>query len=1337
MNSPRIPRPEPAHQIELLSWSSRARDRQQAQAHQARLSRFLNGPGLATIARVFSRASPPGEVWQLDTLEIDTGPLAADGSFSQWADCLAEQLWTQLLRARQQLPQAKHSTVAPSGQPARLGAEPPALRPRASSQHALENFLYYLVHGHLPWSVSPLAGRELSGWLSRLAQRTGPRLWTLLQQLRPGDYVLARLSQITPHQGLQALLAVRHRELADSLLLLDAQILAPLQARGRLSAYQLAQLQQAWRVAGLQALWGQRGGNLSADRLRHLQQALAEALVRQLGLAWRAHWRPLRHAGQGSGGGAELGQLLLSNLLGQLGTRPGQRMQNAKPLPGRAPQGTTQPGKRRPEPVKASTRLQEQALHSLLAGLNGDKPLGTAALLGLLQGLARQAPQRLQTRLQVLALQRDWRLRQTHERDPGLHWQLMLALAGQQPAPGDAERQESQASHWQETLRQFALAALAQGAQPAAGQGAGLSALQAWLQDYSLRQLALGQPMPRDARGWARLWRAALAEWQVPAPPQMPDGPASEQLASSPAARPGWPTAPNDAPVQAWRLTPRRFGLQHKPATSADTGPWLTARRQTMHALAARSTDLPPSLWAARWQAQLRQDRAASTEAALSAHLQRWQAELADTHSGLAHASSAPSAAATPGGTSLPSSEALWCHGLRYPLAQRKAALAPYLESQAWCWQVAQHWSRQRKQELLVLLSAPPLAAGQDWHVALARWDWLPAAIADCARCPSSSDTHRRHGWRDKALQDWLWLHALQWVYQQDEGSAQPTALYAHWLARAGLTRPESATPLDLPQLRARLWQLRAQRPPAPAALCTAQAEANHATLAEWLAQALAQLLPDWSAARRKAWHGQLLGVAGADTQAGQLARRYAATLAARLPQRFASAGQAMQALASALRQVAARMSRPNADAASSQASAWLAHLQRGVLQAMQTPPPPQRSAPATAQPPLAVAVDAAAATPDQALALLARFAALPASQRGWLARQQLQRSLATPALCVRWLACSNSRQRWSLLAALFPADIRQLRTSSSQLLASQALLLPQRNEAARLASHWAFLVDYLFLSGLPIQADLLQRRYAVHLCREDRTDQGARSASLARWLWRLGQALAGSADPADTPAPGSQPHPGPGALRRPPSLLEQQLAQQALPLQGDPAHPATAPARPAGQTDCHYLDNAGLVLLASYAQRLFGMLELLDGKTWRDAAAQAQAVRCLAYLVDGHEQGSEPEWVLPKLLCGMPQAQALLDTPGLSEATRATLDGLLQAVIAHWRALGSTSPDGLRQTFLQREGRLTHERAEVGQHWQLAVKSGPFDMLLDRLPWSYSTIKLPWMHEVLYVDWR
>ena len=167
------------------------------------------------------------------------------------------------------------------------------------------------------------------------------------------------------------------------------------------------------------------------------------------------------------------------------------------------------------------------------------------------------------------------------------------------------------------------------------------------------------------------------------------------------------------------------------------------------------------------------------------------------------------------------------------------------------------------------------------------------------------------------------------------------------------------------------------------------------------------------------------------------------------------------------------------------------------------------------------------------------------------------------------------------------------------------------------------------------------------------------------------------------------------------------------------------------------YIANAGLVLLANYTQRLFDMLKLRDGPQLRDAASQSRAVRCLAYLVDGHEDGCEPEWVLPKLLCGMPLMQPLTDEPGLDDDTRALLDSLLQAVIAHWTAVGRTSVAGLQATFLRREGRLQREAAQAGTHWRLAVRPGPFDMLLDRLPWSYATIKLPWMTEVLYVDWR
>jgi hypothetical protein len=65
---------------------------------------------------------------------------------------------------------------------------------------------------------------------------------------------------------------------------------------------------------------------------------------------------------------------------------------------------------------------------------------------------------------------------------------------------------------------------------------------------------------------------------------------------------------------------------------------------------------------------------------------------------------------------------------------------------------------------------------------------------------------------------------------------------------------------------------------------------------------------------------------------------------------------------------------------------------------------------------------------------------------------------------------------------------------------------------------------------------------------------------------------------------------------------------------------------------------------------------------------------------------------------------------------------------------LGSTTVDGLRQTFLQRRGRL--ETRDGGGRW-LVVEAGSFDMLIDHLPWGYTMQKLPWMEEVLNVEWR
>jgi len=169
------------------------------------------------------------------------------------------------------------------------------------------------------------------------------------------------------------------------------------------------------------------------------------------------------------------------------------------------------------------------------------------------------------------------------------------------------------------------------------------------------------------------------------------------------------------------------------------------------------------------------------------------------------------------------------------------------------------------------------------------------------------------------------------------------------------------------------------------------------------------------------------------------------------------------------------------------------------------------------------------------------------------------------------------------------------------------------------------------------------------------------------------------------------------------------------------------------------WLEDAGQVLLSVYLERLFKHLGLVEAGRFVDGPAQARGVLCLQALVRGEEPSSEPFWPLSKLLCGVAPSELLPSCAPLSAEDHALLAQLLGAVIAHWKAIGSTSVAGLRESFLQREGRLERQGADHGepQAWRLKVQPRAFDMLLDRLPWSFSTIKLPWMQGVLHVEWR
>ena len=65
------------------------------------------------------------------------------------------------------------------------------------------------------------------------------------------------------------------------------------------------------------------------------------------------------------------------------------------------------------------------------------------------------------------------------------------------------------------------------------------------------------------------------------------------------------------------------------------------------------------------------------------------------------------------------------------------------------------------------------------------------------------------------------------------------------------------------------------------------------------------------------------------------------------------------------------------------------------------------------------------------------------------------------------------------------------------------------------------------------------------------------------------------------------------------------------------------------------YVHNAGIVLVAPYLQRLWGILELTANGSFIDDTAAQRAVHLLQYIVTGKSETPEYQLVLNKLLCG------------------------------------------------------------------------------------------------------
>ena len=166
--------------------------------------------------------------------------------------------------------------------------------------------------------------------------------------------------------------------------------------------------------------------------------------------------------------------------------------------------------------------------------------------------------------------------------------------------------------------------------------------------------------------------------------------------------------------------------------------------------------------------------------------------------------------------------------------------------------------------------------------------------------------------------------------------------------------------------------------------------------------------------------------------------------------------------------------------------------------------------------------------------------------------------------------------------------------------------------------------------------------------------------------------------------------------------------------------------------TDKYAVKHAGIILLSPFLKSFFTNLQLLNGKEWKNKNSQYKAVHLLKFLSTGEQKTFEYNLTLEKIICGLDieepiPLEILLEEHETNEAIQ-----LLESVIEHWKALKSTSVNGLRDSFLRRDGVISQK--ENG--WLLQVERKTLDILTDSIPWGYSTVPFSWNEYLIFVEW-
>lgn len=163
---------------------------------------------------------------------------------------------------------------------------------------------------------------------------------------------------------------------------------------------------------------------------------------------------------------------------------------------------------------------------------------------------------------------------------------------------------------------------------------------------------------------------------------------------------------------------------------------------------------------------------------------------------------------------------------------------------------------------------------------------------------------------------------------------------------------------------------------------------------------------------------------------------------------------------------------------------------------------------------------------------------------------------------------------------------------------------------------------------------------------------------------------------------------------------------------------------------DFIWVQNAGVILTHPFLKHLFLRIGVLNDSN--ELTDPVLAAHVLHFVATGQECDFEHEMILEKILCGLAPEDSIPREVPISEEIRMEVNGFFEAIKSNWKPLAGSSDEAMRETFFRREGKLLMDESGL----RLIVERKTVDILLNQLSWPVSIVRLPWLKDILYVEW-